>query len=154
MRPRAKPAKAKVEAKLPVARKSRKGEGSTIHDLEKRLAESLEREADAVKREAEALEQQTATADILGIISRSPADAQPVFDAIAVNALRLCDAQGAVVVRHDGELLHLVAQHNVNAEAVDLLKRLYPMAPGRHNPTGRAVLDKVEIGRASCRERV
>jgi signal transduction histidine kinase len=93
----------------------------------------------------EALEQQTATAEILAIISRSPADAQPVFDAIAVNALRLCDAQGAVVVRCDGELLHLVAQHNVNPEAVDRLKRLYPVAPGRHNPMGRAVLDRVVV---------
>src|SRR5262249_34421285 len=72
-------------------------------------------------------------------------DAQPVFDAIAVDALRLCDAQGAVVVRYDGELLHVVGQHNVNPEAVDRLKRLYPLAPGRHNPMGRAVLDKVVV---------
>jgi GAF domain-containing protein len=132
MRRGAKPAKAKVEAKLPVARKSRKSEGSTVH--EKRLAEAL-------KREAETLEQQTATAEILGIISGSPADAQPVFDAIAVNALRLCDAKGAVVVRYDGELLHVVAHHNVNPEAVDRLKRQYPVAPDRHVPMGRAVLD-------------
>jgi hypothetical protein len=53
----AKPAKAKVEAKLPVARKSRKNEGSRNRQLEKRLA-------DALKREAEALEQQTATAEL------------------------------------------------------------------------------------------
>jgi GAF domain-containing protein/anti-sigma regulatory factor (Ser/Thr protein kinase) len=103
-------------------------------------------EIEALRRSlGESLEQQTATADILGIISRSPADAQPVFDAIAVNAISLCDAQGAVVVRYDGELLHLVAQHNVNPEAVDRLKRLYPVVPGRHNPMGRAVLDRVVV---------
>jgi len=90
---------------------------------------------------SEALDQQAATAEILGIISDSPADAQPVFDAIAVNALRLCDARGAVVVRYDGELLHVVAHHNVNPEAVDLLKRQYPLAPDRQLPIGRAVLD-------------
>jgi GAF domain-containing protein len=119
------PAKAKARAKLPVAGKTR---------TDKHLTEAL-------KREEEALEQQTATAEILSIISSSPADAQPVFDAIAVNALRLCDAKGAVVVRYDGELLHVVAHHNVNPEAVDRLKRQYPGAPDRHHPTGRAVLD-------------
>src|SRR5512132_414200 len=134
MRRRAKPAKAKVEAKPPSARKSRKKDGSRDGALEKSLAEALE-------REAEALDQQTATSEILGIISRSPADAQPVFDAIAVNALRLCDAKGAVVVRYDGEHLHVVAHHNVNPEAVERLKRQYPTAPDRHVPMGRAVLD-------------
>jgi signal transduction histidine kinase len=93
----------------------------------------------------EALEQQTATAEILGIISGTPADAQPVFDAIAVNALRLCDAKGAVVVRYDGQLLHVVAHHNVNPEAVDRLKRQYPVAADRHLPLGRAVLDRAVV---------
>ncbi len=134
MRRGAKPSKARVESKLPVAPKSRKNEGSRVRDLEKRLAEAL-------KREAEALEQQTATAEILGVISSSPADAQPVFDAIAVNALRLCDAGGAVVVRYDGALLHVAAHHNVNPEAVDRLERQYPLAPEHNLPMGRAVLD-------------
>jgi two-component system NtrC family sensor kinase len=59
----------------------------------------------------------------------------------ALNGLRLCDAKGAVVVRYDGELLHLVAHHNVNPEAVDRLKRQFPLAPDHHLPIGRAVLD-------------
>ncbi len=127
MRRGAKPAKAKVEAKLPVAGKPLKNKSSGGRELEKRLAESLE--------------QQTATTEILGVISRSPANAQPVFDAIAVNALRLCDAEGAVVVRYDGALLHLAAHHNVNPEAVERLGRQYPQAPDRHVPMSRAVLD-------------
>src|SRR5262249_5309936 len=110
MKRRAKPAKGKVKVRPPVRRKLRKNEGS-VHDVEKRLE-------DALRCEAEALEHQAATAEILGVISGSPADAQPVFDAIAVHALRLCDAQGAVVVRYDGALLHVAAHHNVDPEVV------------------------------------
>jgi signal transduction histidine kinase len=97
--------------------------------------------ADVQRSLTESLDQQTATAEMLGIISGSPADAQPVFDAIALNALRLCDAKGAVVVRYDGEVLHVVAHHNVNPEAIERLKRQYPAAPDRSVPMGRAVLD-------------
>jgi hypothetical protein len=84
----AKPAKAKAEAARPVARKSRKNEGSQDRQLEKRLADALEREAEAVKQQtataevlqtrnrelSEAQEQQTATAEILRGISNSPTD--------------------------------------------------------------------------------
>ena len=109
MRRGAKPAKAKVEAKLPVARKSRKNEGPRVRDLEKRLAEALKREADALKREAEALEQQTATAEILRVISSSPTDVQPVFAAVLRSAARLCDAFDATIFQVDGDGLRLVA---------------------------------------------
>jgi two-component system, NtrC family, sensor kinase len=131
MRRGPKPAKSK-EAKPPVGRKSPKDDGSGLGDVEKRLAEALRGKAEALKREAEALEQQTATAEILRIIGSSPADAQPVFDAIAVNAVRLCDAKGAVVVRYDGALLHVAAHHNVNPEAVERFQRSFPRAPDRH----------------------
>jgi hypothetical protein len=92
---RAKPAKAKVEAKRPPARKSRKHEGSGIHDLEKSLAEALARE--------------TATSEILRVIASSPSDVQPVFDAIALAAMRLSGSTIGVVTRYDGEFLHLAA---------------------------------------------
>jgi len=81
--------------KRPVARKSRKRRDSKVADLEKRLAEAL-------KREAEALEQQTATAEILRVISSSPTDAQPVFDAILKRAATLCEAQLAHLWLYEG----------------------------------------------------
>ena len=59
----------------------------------------------------ETLEQQTATGEVLRVISASPTDVQPVFDTIARNAARLCEAQFCFVYRYDGRLLHFVAHH-------------------------------------------
>jgi hypothetical protein len=103
----AKPSKAKVEAKPPVARKSPQNEDSRVRDLEKRLAEAL-------KREAEALEQQTATAEILRVISRSPTDIQPMLDAVAESAARLCAAYDAIVHHLDGDTLRIMAHHGLS----------------------------------------
>ena len=98
MRRGSKPAKAKVEAKRPVARKSRENEGSRVGDLEKRLAEALEREAEAVDA-ADAR-----PADILRVIASSPTDLQPVMDVMAESAARFCGATDAMIFRLDGEL--------------------------------------------------
>ena len=67
-------------------------------------------EVQAQKRElSEALEHQTATSEVLNVISRSPTDAQPVFDAIVQSAARLCEAMFSVVWLYDGDLLHVAA---------------------------------------------
>jgi signal transduction histidine kinase len=58
---------------------------------------------------AESLEQQTATSEILRVISSSPTDIQPVLDAVADNAARLCHAADAQIFRADGDFLRLVA---------------------------------------------
>ena len=59
----------------------------------------------------EALEEQTATSEILQVISRSPTDVQPVFDTIARSTARLCEASNVMVFRVDGSILHLAAHH-------------------------------------------
>ena len=87
----------------------------------------------------EALEQQTATAEILRVISSSPTDVLPVFDAIAANAARVCQAGNANVYRFDGSLIHLVASHGYTAVERDAVLRTFPIAPGPGSATARAV---------------
>jgi two-component system, NtrC family, sensor kinase len=134
MRRGAKPAKSSVEAKPPIVRKSRKSESARVHDLEKRLAEAL-------KREAEALEQQTATGEILKVISSSPTDAQPVFEAIVASAARLCDASLCAVARFEDGLLHLAAVSNMSPEETEAYRSLFPRPPLRNFIIGRAFVD-------------
>src|SRR5262249_37377800 len=86
-----------------------------FNSMAERLRESyagLERKVDARTRELqEALEQQTATAEILGVISGSPTDLQPILDAVAQNAARVCGANDCLVLRVDGGFMHLVASY-------------------------------------------
>jgi signal transduction histidine kinase len=89
---------------------------------------------------SEALEQQTATGEILGVISSSPTDTQPVFDAIARSAVRLCDGAGCAVVRFDGTLMHLVAQHTPVPELA-VTRGKFPLPPYRGMANGRAILE-------------
>ena len=89
-----------------------------------------------------ALEQQTATGEILRVISGSPTDVQPVFDTIAGSAVRLCRAAFAFVFRFDGTLMHVVAHHNLASAALEALQRQWPMRPARGSVPARAILDR------------
>jgi two-component system, NtrC family, sensor kinase len=86
-----------------------------------------------------ALDQRTATAEILRVISRSPTDIQPTFDAIAENATRLCRGVSALVTRFDGELIHGVAYHDIGDAKFDAVRSVLPIRPGRGSLTGRAI---------------
>ena len=68
----------------------------------------------------EALQQQTAAAEILRVISSSPTDVQPVFDAIAQSAVALCEADNSGVFRVKDGLVHYVGHANLSAEATGL----------------------------------
>jgi two-component system NtrC family sensor kinase len=91
---------------------------------------------------SEALEQQTATSEILRVISSSPTDVQPVFDTIVVSATRLCSGLFSAVYRYDGELIHLVAHHNFSPTALAAARRTFPMPPSQGGATARAVLTR------------
>ena len=88
----------------------------------------------------ETLEQQTATGEILRVISSSPTDVQPVFDSIAASAKRLCEAEFCHIFRFDGTLLHFVGHHGLAPEGIEAIRRAYPLPPGRASAAARAVL--------------
>jgi len=146
---RAKPPKGQAEAKESLPGKSPKNEGAEVRDLEKRLAESLEREKatggilhEKDRALTEAWDRQTATSEILKVISSSPTDIQPVFDTIVRNTLRLCDAKFCVAYRYDGEQLHVVAHDNLTPEMRALLDARYPQRPSRETATGVSTLER------------
>jgi GAF domain-containing protein len=106
----------------------------------------LFKELDARNRDlSEALEQQTATAEILRVISSSPTDVQPVFDTIVRSAMRLCDGLFSALNQFDGELMHQVAQHNYTPEALAAVHRVYPTRPTRALLNGRAILERAVV---------
>src|SRR6266567_5798875 len=72
-----------------------------------------------------ALEQQTATSEILRVISGSQTNTQPVFDTIVRSAVKLCDGLFSALFQYDGELIHQVAQHNFTPEALEEVRRVY-----------------------------
>src|SRR5262245_10519570 len=90
-----------------------------------------------------ALERQTATAEILGVISSSPTDAQPVFAAIAENAVRLCRALCGAVFSFDGTLLHFVAGDRFTEEGQRVLREEYPIPPRGVNRL--AIMDRTVV---------
>jgi GAF domain-containing protein len=71
----------------------------------------------------EALEQQTATSEVLQVISSSPGDLKPVFEAMLENAVRICDAKFGNIYRWDGEFLHLLAAYNTPPAPTEFRRR-------------------------------
>src|SRR4051812_9220873 len=102
----------------------RKNESSRICELEKRLGE--------------AIEQQNATAEILKVISTSPTDVQPVFEAIAQRAATLSAAKFSYVTTFDGEWIHLRATHGPGTEEHHAF---YPIRPGSSAVSARVTRD-------------
>ena len=121
-----------------------------IAELQRTIAE-LQRERDAAlalrsSEYGERIAHQSATIDVLKMMSASPGDAQPVFDLICRQARSLLDGPSAVLFEYDGELVHLRAESGTSSVITDAAafaayKRGFPMVPVRGSLTCRAILD-------------
>jgi len=78
---------------------------------------------------SESLEQQTATSEVLQIISSSPGDLKPVFQAMLDNATRICEAKFGTLFRYDGEVFHLAANTGTPPALVQFQRKLGPFSP-------------------------
>ncbi len=125
------------------------GLADEFNRMSAQLSESyagLERKVEARTKEVtEALDYQTAISQVLRVISESPTDVAPVFEAILDSAQRLFGSPQAAVFRFDGRLLHLVATRNWSEAALANAKRLYPGGPDPNMLTGRVILGRQTV---------
>ena len=112
----------------------------------------FEAEQQRTRELSEALEQQTATSEVLQVISSSPGDLTPVFDAMLENATRLCEAKFGVLFRSEGDALRAVALHGAPPAYAEERRRLPMSRPGPMTMLGRALRTKQPVQIADIRD--
>ena len=106
------------------------------------LKKLIERQARELE---EARQQQTASSEVLQILSASAGAVKPIFEAIVKSAVEVCQARFGAVFKMEGGLLHLVADYNLDANQRQLLETLYPMVPSRGHASGRSILTRLTV---------
>ena len=90
----------------------------------------------------QSLEQQTATAEVLGVISSSPGQLEPVFQTMLENATRICEANFGILQLYDNGMLRVVSMHNVPRAFVEHRRERPLLYPSPHSAIGRVVATK------------
>jgi hypothetical protein len=108
-----------------------------LNELRQRTADLSQRTADLT----ESLQEQTATSEVLQVISSSPGDVQPVFETMLEKAVRICDAKFGTTYQWDGETFNLVATHNTPPSFAEARRRS-PLRPDPKLPVGRMLATK------------
>src|SRR4029077_2034985 len=125
-------------AKPAVTTKKKSPRANEVSELKKELQRVTEHLQSRERELAAATEQQTATTEILRVIASSPTDLQPVLDVVAENAARLCDADDALIIRVEADVLRLVASYGP-------LPTSQTRPINRQLVSGRAVIDRQTI---------
>jgi signal transduction histidine kinase len=129
---------------------SRKGAKSRTHPRSRRVKKTKAKahvehvhksNADLQKQLAEALERQAATSEVLRLISSSPGELQPVFDAILSNATRICEAKFGDLYLRDGDAFRMAATHD-SPSAYAAARRRSPLRPPPDAPLGLVAITK------------
>jgi hypothetical protein len=102
----------------------------------------FEAEQQRTRELSESLEQQTATSQVLKVISSSPADLQPVFEAMLANATRLCEAKFGVLYRSEGDALRAIAMYGAPPAYVEERRRNPIVRAHSESTLGRAIATK------------
>src|SRR5215475_7383661 len=139
-------------ARLGVSKKKKSPHATELSQLKKELEhvtdrlESRDQELQTRNRDlTEALEQQTATSEVLKVISRSAFDLQPVLQTLVENATRLCDARTGAIIRPDGDVYRLAVSYGLSPEYKEFLERNPVPPPGRKSIAGRVVSERRTI---------
>jgi GAF domain-containing protein len=111
-------------------------------DLEHQLEECRRELAEAREHLAEALEQQTATSEVLRVISSSPGELEPVFQAMLENATRICGAEFGVLYLCEGETFWSVATNGLPPAVAEEMRRMGPRRPAPKTALGRLARTK------------
>jgi len=124
--------------RLGITKKKKSPRADELSQLKKELRRVSEQLEYRDRELAEATEQQTATTEILRVIASSPTDLQPVLDVVAENAARLCDADDALILRVEADVLRLIASYGP-------LPTSQTRPISRQLVSGRAVIDRQTI---------